>query len=352
MKKIIITVLVLAAVGAMGYTLFSNKKKSEAKTAEISSQMKNDIAVSTSPVKMQMLNDNLSMVGTVLPNNDVNVLSEAQGRITHMNVKVGDVVSAGTIIATVDDELKQAALISAQANYDKAVSDWNRYEPLFNEKAMTSAQLDGAKLAVKTAEAQLLMAKRQLKDTKITSPISGIVSARYIDAGSSVDNKTAIVNVVDISTLKVRINVAEKDAFALKAGDKVAITSSVYPTQKFEGKVASIGSKGDEAHTYPVEILLPNNKNYPLKAGMFAKVDFTSVARTNSLIIPRAALVGSVKDAEVFVVENNRAKLKKVLIGSEAESNLEVLQGLNEGEIVVVNGQNNLKDGFDVKVIK
>jgi multidrug efflux pump subunit AcrA (membrane-fusion protein) len=86
---------------------------------------------------------------------------------------------------------------------------------------------------------------------------------------------------------------------------------------------------------------------------MFARVNFTTIARPNSLIIPRSSLVGSVKDAHVFVVENNKtARLKKVLIGSEAESNLEVLQGVTTGEVVVVNGQNNLKDGAEVRIIK
>jgi len=352
MKKIVtIAILVIASV-VIGFTLINNKAKSEAKTASVSSDMQKEIPVSVATVLQQSLTDDLSMVGTVLPNNDVNVMSEAQGRITQMLAKVGDIKSAGSVIATVDDELRQAALISAQANYDKALSDWNRYEPLYREKAMTSAQLDGAKLTVKLAESQLIIAKRQLKDTKITAPISGVIAARYVDAGSTVDNKSVVVNIVDISTLKVKINVAERDAFALKAGDKVEITSSVYPTQKFEGKVASIGSKGDEAHTYPVEIWLPNSKNYPLKAGMFARVNFTTVARANSLVIPRAALVGSVKNAAVFVVEHNKAKLRKVLVGSEAEANLEILQGLNAGETIVVNGQNNLKDGSEIKVIK
>ncbi|MBK9248046.1 MAG: efflux RND transporter periplasmic adaptor subunit [Ignavibacteria bacterium] len=293
------------------------------------------------------------MVGTIQPNNDVNVLSETQGRVVQMFAKVGDFKSAGSVIATVDDELRQAALIGAQANYDKAVSDWNRYEPLHKEKAMTSLQLDGARLAVKMAESQLIIAKRQLKDTKITTPVSGIVATRFIDAGATVDNKSPIVNIVDISTLKVRMNVAEKDAFSLKAGDKVTITSEVYPGVNFVGNVMSIGAKGDEAHTYPVEISLNNSKEKPLKAGMFARVNFTTIARANSLVIPRSALVGSVKDAHVFVVDGNKkAHLKKVLIGSEAESNLEVLQGLTAGETIVVNGQNNLKDGTEVKVIK
>ncbi len=353
MKKTIIITISLSIIILFGYILISNKEKSEAKTNAVSNQMSGDIPVSVGLVQQQSLSDNMSMVGTIQPNNDVNVLSETQGRVLQMMAKVGEFKSAGAVIATVDDELRQAALISAQANYDKALSDWNRYEKLFKENAMTSLQLDGARLALKMAESQLIVAKRQLKDTKITTPVSGVVASRFIDAGASVDNKTPIVNIVDITTLKVRMNVAEKDAFSLKTGDKVNITTEVYPGVNFTGNVMSVGSKGDEAHTYPVEISLPNSRENPLKAGMFARVKFTTIARANSLVIPRSALVGSVKDAHVFVIENGKtAHLKKVLIGSEAESNLEVLQGLTAGETIVVNGQNNLKDGTEVKVIK
>ena len=353
MKKTIVIIISLAIVILFGYILKSNKAKSEAQTAAVSTQMSKEIPVSVGKVEQQSLSDNLSMVGTILANNDVNVLSETQGRVLQMMAKVGDFKPAGSVIATVDDELKQAALISAQANYDKAVGDFNRYEVLHKENAMTTVQFEGAKLALKMAEAQLIVAKRQLKDTKITTPVSGVVAMRFIDAGASVDNKTPVVNIVDISTLKVKLNIAEKDAFALKTGDKVSITSEVYPGANFMGNVMSIGSKGDDAHTYPVEIALQNSKEKPLKAGMFARVNFTTIARANSLVIPRSALVGSVKDAHVFVVEGGKkAILKKVLIGAEAESNLEVLQGLSAGESIVINGQNNLKDGSEVRIIK
>ena len=158
MKKTIIITISLSIIILFGYILISNKEKSEAKTNAVSNQMSGDIPVSVGLVQQQSLSDNMSMVGTIQPNNDVNVLSETQGRVIQMMAKVGEFKSAGAVIATVDDELRQAALISAQANYDKALSDWNRYEKLFKENAMTSLQLDGARLALKMAESQLIIA--------------------------------------------------------------------------------------------------------------------------------------------------------------------------------------------------
>jgi hypothetical protein len=114
---------------------------------------------------------------------------------------------------------------------------------------------------------------------------------------------------VDISKLKLKLNVSEKDAFRLKKGDKVDISTDVYPGVKFTGSIEFVSVKGDEAHTYPVEISLPNSREHPLKAGMFGKAAFRTSGEEPVLVIPRETLVGSIKDAKVFVVENGIASI-------------------------------------------
>jgi RND family efflux transporter MFP subunit len=173
-----------------------------------------------------------------------------------------------------------------------------------------------------------------------------------VDVGTMVSPGMAISNIVDVSTLKVKVNVGEHEAFQLKAGDKVEISTDVYPNEKFDGRVDNIASKADEAHTYPVEIRIANSTRYPLKAGMFARISFTSVAPAEALVIPRAALVGSIKNAQVYVVQNNKASLRSVVIGAQSGEFLEVQEGLKEGDVVVTNGQNNLSDSTSVVIVK
>jgi RND family efflux transporter MFP subunit len=160
-----------------------------------------------------------------------------------------------------------------------------------------------------------------------------------------------VADVVDISKLKFDVNVAENDVFRMKVGDKVEVTTEVYPGVVFEGKIATISDKGDEAHTYPVEVDLYNSRQHPLKAGMFGTVIFASSTKGESLIIPREALIGSVKDPKVFVVNNNTAKLVNLVIGRTYDNYLEVMSGLKEGQTIVVNGQNNLEENSKVKII-
>lgn len=349
LKYIGISVLV---VGAIISLLLYNKSKVQAKTK---TDVIDSYTVSVATVAMQKITENLSSVGVTAANNDVNVISETQGRVTAVYAKVGDYKTAGSVLFQVDDELKKASYTLAEANYQKAKKDLERFEQLYKTKTTTDAQVESARLAYTSAEANYIVAKRQLKDTKITTPISGVVTARMVDVGSMVQGApqaTLVANVVDISKLKVKVNVSEKEAFKLKVGDKVDITSEVYPGVTLEGKIETISSKGDEAHTYPVEIIIANGGKYPLKAGMFARVYFKSIQRDEVLAIPRESLVGSVKAPQVFVVENGTAKIRNVVLGSEFGTKVEVLGGLNAGETIVVNGQNNLSDNVKVEVLK
>ena len=120
----------------------------------------------------------------------------------------------------------------------------------------------------------------------------------------------------------------------------------------FEGKVSTISCKADDAHTYPIEVVLANSSQHPLKAGMFGRVSLVSVKDHESVTIPRQALVGSTKKPQVYVVDNGIARLRDIVIGAQVGTNLEVLAGVRESETIVISGQNNLKDSVAVTVLK
>ncbi len=347
MKKLKIIGIAVLVLGGLITILLNNRAKLQAKTTD---SKINAYPIVVSKAEKREVERNLSLVGTITANNDVAVVSESQGRVVAVYANVGDYKTAGSVLFQLDDELKEAAYKTAEVNYEKAKKDFERYQALHKDASVTDAQFEAARLAFLSAEAQYITAKRQYNDTKIKAPISGVITSRLVDLGNYVNTNNVVANIVDISKLKVKLNVAEKDAFKLKPGDEVEVTTDVYPGQTFKGKIEYISAKGDELHTYPVEISLLNSKQFPLKAGMFGRVSFTSIQKSESVVIPREALVGSIKDARVFTVENGIAKLKKVVIGSTYNSHLEVLSGLKEGETVVVNGQNNLQDNDNVTI--
>ncbi len=348
-KKIKYSIILIAAFVLIVAILLHNRSKIRA--AENVDKV-DSYPVNVDTVKLSYINDHLNLVGTIQANNDVPIVSEAQGKVIGVFAQVGDYKKAGSTLIQLEDDLEKAAYKTAEVNYNKAQKDFERYQVLYKEKSATDSQLETAKLALQSAEAQYISSKKAYEDTKIVTPISGIVTSRNVDIGNYVPSHSTVAEVVDIATLKAMINVSEQDVFNLKVGDKVQITTDVYPGVTFEGRIKTISDKGDAAHNYPVEVDLPNSKEHPLKAGMFGHIIFNSVSKTKSLVIPRDALLGSVKDAQVYVVENGVVNLRNLVIGNSSNNYLEVLSGLNDGDVVVVNGQNNLKENFKVKIVR
>ncbi|HVO72548.1 MAG TPA: efflux RND transporter periplasmic adaptor subunit [Ignavibacteriaceae bacterium] len=349
MKKLKIGIVLFLVLGGIIFILMNNKSKLEAKS---NTGIIDTYSVTVESAGKKQVSKNLELTGTITGSNDVAVVAEASGRVTAVYAKVGDNKPKGSLLIQLDDELKHAAYLTAEVNYEKAKKDFDRYESLFKEGSIAATRYEAAKLELQSAESQYITARREYNDTKITAPISGVVTAKNVDEGDYVNKGAVVANIVDISNLKVKLNVAEKDAFRLKPGDNVEIFTDIYPGTTFKGKIETISDQGDAAHTYPVEITLPNNGRHPLKAGMFGRVSFTSIKNNESILIPREALVGSVKDAKLFVVENGVAKEKNIVIGNVYDDMLEVLQGVKEGDQIVVNGQNNLKNDYRVNVIQ
>jgi len=350
MKKILIPAGIIAFLAIIIGILEFNKSKAEQVIVK-QTFVQNAIPVTVAQAEITELRNALTLVGTIMAGSDVNIVTEAGGRILKLYANPGQFKSAGSVIAEIDSELRRASVMNAQAAYDKAKIDYERMEKMFKEGVMNAMQMDQARYGFQAAEAQLIMSKRQLRDTKVTTPISGIINAKMVDQGATVGMNAVIANIVDISSLKVKVNVSEKDAFALKTGDKVLITTDVYPGIEFPGSVMSIAPKADEAHTYPIEIRMSNSKEHPLKAGMFGKVSFTTIEKSDALIIPRSALIGSIKNPKVFVVQDGKAELREVQTGADAGTKLEILSGLQAGESIVTNGQNNLRPGSKVTII-
>ena len=344
-KFIVITVGLLAVIVGI---LFYNKSQMAARSK---SDLAATVPVTVTTIRQEHISSTQSHVGTITANNDVAIISETQGRITAASAEVGQYKTAGSVLVNVDDELKKASLAAAEVNHEKAKRDLERFEHLAKQEAATDQQVEAARLAYKAAESQYVVARREYNDTKITTPISGIVTSRPVDVGMYVQRGMQVANVVDVSKLKVKINVAEDDVFRLSAGDTAEVTTEAYP-EIFLGTVKTISTKADDAHTYPVEINLANSKEYPLKSGMFCRVNFPSLANKDGMTIPREALVGSLRKPQVYLVDGTVARLRDIIVGAEVDTRLIVLRGLSEGETLVVNGQNNLKDGIGVTVVR
>jgi RND family efflux transporter MFP subunit len=354
MKRGIITViLIIVVIGAIAWVLQGNKKKNDAQTALVA-QGSGAISVRVAPVKKVAVDLDFSANGNFIPKKELNFLSENAGRITKIYVEEGDHVRKGQILARIDAEIINTDKETAQAALDNAIRDEARYASSFKTGGVTQQQLDQAKLATRNARLRLQSSARRVSDANIKSPIDGIVNKKYIETGAFVTAQgTQLFELVDVSKLKLKVNVNEGQVANLKVGEKVQIKSNVFPSDNFSGKITFIAAKADETLNFPVEIEVDNNQKNTIKAGMYGTAIFKFPGQAPAITIPRGSFVGSVSSNEVFVLgEGNIAKLRKVVAGRIIGDQVEILDGLKEGETVIISGQINLVDGSPVAIIK
>jgi len=349
MKKIIIIVIALAALVFIVFRLSTNFKKINA-NKDVSTDLAY-VSVNVSPVSKMSINDSLQLTGYMEAYSEIDIAAEAPGIITSLNATLGQEKSKGSLIATIDDKLKKLAVQTAGISITKLKKDLERYNNLYKGGTVTEQQLNEAQNLYDNAEIQLEQAEKQLSDATIKSPISGIIIKKQIEEGEYINIGSPIATIVDISKLKIKLNVSEVNVYQLKLNDKAIITTDVYPGVTFEGSISFISSQGDDSHNYPVEIVIPNNSKYPLKSGTFANVMIKLPVTAEALYIPRESLLGSITEASVYVAENNKAVVKKIVVGNGNDKFIKVISGLKEGEKVIVNGQINLSDNKAIKIV-
>jgi RND family efflux transporter MFP subunit len=348
MKKLIIPILALGLITLTTFKLFSNKATAEEKVYRHDPEQK--ILVATQTVEKQALSKSREWLGTFQPNREMTVASETMGRVIYAGVKEGDHIAAGSVVARLDDETLRHQLKAAEANWANAKKDVQHYTALVKGDAVPQMQLDKALLQEANTESQVLLLRKQINMCVIRAGIGGIVTKKMFELGTVVSPGSPLLELTDIATLKLTLDVPEAELSKIKTGQTIEVKSDVYPGEIFKGKVSLIGSKGDGAHNFPVEISVANSSKNPLKAGMYGSVSLGENLAAESLAIPKEALVGSAKNAQVYVVEDGKAVLRNISLGASNEQFYEVLSGLSEGETVVISGQINLRDGANVNV--
>lgn len=355
MKKIIITIVVIVgALALIGYVLTGNKKENKAKT-DIVAEKNAAVSVKVTPVKTEEISLDFVANGNFQPIQELTFSAEKSGKVISVLAKEGDYVKVGQTLLTMRGDIINVDAQQAQAVYQNAKSDYSRYENAFKTGGVTKQQLDQAKLALTNAESSLKQANINVGDTKVKAPISGFINKKYIEPGSILTGMpaTPMFDIVNVSKLKLVVTVNENQVAGLKKGNTVNITASVYPDKKFSGKITFIASKADQSLNFPVEIEITNNSNNDLKAGMYGTANFASnQQKQNLMVVPRNAFVGSVSSNEIFVAQNGVAKLRKVTAGRILGDQVEIINGLSDGETVITTGQINLQDGNKIEIIK
>lgn len=350
-KIILSLALVAGSVFAIAFVLKKNKAEAATKTA-IVAQTNSSVAVRVDTVKKSSPAIEVIANGNFEPFQELSFSAEKAGRVVSVLVKEGDYVRKGQVLATIRVEQLNVDLQTAEANYQNAQTDLSRYENAYKTGGVTQQQLDQARLNLSNAKSRVQQSTINLGDATIRATIDGIVNTRKIEPGSVVAPGTPLFDIVNISKLKLKVNVSEAQVAQLKIGKPVAIKASVLPDKSFNGKVSFIGAKADEALNFPIEVDVLSNPGNALRAGMYGTAVFDFPQQAPIVLVPRNAFVGSVNSNEIFVVKNNEAGLVKVTSGRVVGNQVEILDGLQEGDLIVTSGQINLVSGTAVNIIQ
>ena len=349
-KKTIITIVAVAGVAVAFFLILQNNKKENERELSLVAQENTEVAVNTATVQEERIAGMFTVNGTFQPDTRAQISAEMGGQIAAIFVSEGDVVTQGQVIARLTGDKTNVSLGNAKANLDNAVSNLQRYEAAFETGGVTAAQLDQARLQVENARAQFESAQLTSGDTQVRSKVSGIVNDKMVEVGMVVSPGTPIVEVVDISSLDLRLEVDEALVSQLEIGDSVQVVPSV-TKDTLAGRITFIAPASNGALKFPVEVTVDNSEGN-FRAGMYATAVFNQEGQNDVLVIPREAFVGSISDNQVFVVRENTAYLTKIRTGVNYGGKVQVIDGLAEGDVVVTSGQINLTDATAVEVIK
>jgi len=352
-KLILPLVLIVLALG-VGLKLAANKKKLNAAKQPID-RSAIAIPVTVMTTAIAPVSGTFSVPGTLEPHDHVRVMLNAQGRLAELNVGLGSRVTKGQVLGSLDVGQKQLELAAAELSLDKLKKDNDRYTELYAGKAATEVSYDEARFAYANAKVKVDQIRQQLRDAQLIAPVRGTVVAKHVEVGEYVTASTAVVEVVDVSRLKARVFVSERDAYRVQEGRSVEVTTGIYPGETFKGTVNFVSPHGDASHNYEVEVAVENTNTHPLKSGTFINTTFTGDAEGDALLIPKTALGEGMKNAYVFVVQAadsaaQRVVQRPLVLGREVGDRVEVVNGLKPGETVVVTGQLNLQEGTLVRI--
>ena len=390
MRKALVTLLVVAALGAGAwyYTSLDGAPNAAAGAGAggpasgrgMGRGGRAPMTVELAAASRRPLTDYVTVVGNLIGLATVDIVPRIGGRIDTIGVQLGDRVARGQIVAKIEDreireQINQAtasldvnranvanrendlrvaalALERARTSFDRGIASRQSLEDADARHSAAASQLTVAKAQQAQTEARIDELKITLSNTLVQSPVDGFVSRRNLDQGAFANANTVILSVVDIRSVRLVVNVVERDFRRVTPGVAAQVEVDAFPGEEFSGTVSRVAPVFDPAtRTATIEIEVPN-PGYRLKPGMYARVRLTVEEKPDALTVPRNAVVDVNGQRGVFQVVEDTARFLGVTTGIQDGDYIEIVEGLGDGERVVTGGALALRDGDRVILIE
>lgn len=338
------------------------------------------IPVNAQTVTKESISTNIILSGKVYADKEAAVLAKTPGRVVSIAVKVGDVVQKDQVLFSLDKSDMQASynqavagLKMAEANYqmnkeklDNAKIQLGRYQQLYEAGAISKVELEQAELqasdaSIMTVEAQRDQARAQYdaaaksySDLDVKSPIAGIVTSLSVRVGDMATNAAPVAMVVDMDNVYVEVSVSEKVINSIDSSREVQVEIASAFSGAVKGKIDGLSLAADaRTGKYMLKINIPNEE-HQVKAGMFAKVVLNTATKDDVVVVTADAVVYRSGRNVVYVIEDNDGTVveREVATGLENGKQVEIVSGLEEGDILIVKGMSFIKEDSEIKIIE
>lgn len=336
------------------------------------------IPVSAVTVEKQTIATTITLSGKVQADSEVMIMPKTPGKVESLAVKVGDSVEKNQVLFSLEktdmlSSYNQAAaqLKMAEANYqstkekiDNAKLQLERYQELYEIGAVSKAELE--QMEIQASDANLLAVEAQLEqaqagfqkaenalnDMDVKSPISGIVTSLDIGAGDMVSNASPAATVVSMDRVYVNVSVSEKEINNIQEGQEVKVNVSSASKTNIKGTIDSLSLAADaRTGKYSLKVYI-DNKDHVIKPGMFAQVKIDTNTKNDVLVVPTDAVSYHGGQYVAYVIDDGKAVEKEVITGLDNGKETEIVSGLEEGEILIVKGQNYVNQDSEVKIVE
>jgi RND family efflux transporter MFP subunit len=310
------------------------------------------VPVNVVPVEVGRVSTYITATANLVPEDEVKVLAEAEGRVSALEVEEGDYVRKGQLLAAL---LRDEALIAhekAEVREANARQAFERGQRMATQELIAQEDFDKLTLDHRIAQQELAEARWQLSKTEIRAPFDGRITLRNITLGQHVRLTDELFTLTDFTPLIARIYLPEKDVLGLEEGRAVTITLKADESVDFKGSIRQISPVVDTATGTVKVTVAAIEPPKSVRPGGFVTIDIVRETREQTLVLPREAVVRELSRAHVFVAREDVAYKRAVELGLEENGHLEILSGVEAGESVVIAGQGGLKDGSKIKILQ
>ncbi|TCQ02489.1 efflux RND transporter periplasmic adaptor subunit [Serpentinicella alkaliphila] len=375
-RTVIYIIVVIVLIGAVLTTRNLSKKNNVVQ--ETVTEKVAYVPVEVESIKKDTIGKEISLNGKVFANEEVMVIPQMPGTVVSKNVNLGDYVRKGDVLFVLkqDDILRSIeqasnSLQTAKIQYETtreryldALLALERTKSLYEAGAVSKSQLEQAEMAasdksLQTAEIQVRQAEKAydqassaLDNTLVIAPISGVISSLSAIESQLVSSAQPVATIIDIDKVSLQFDVAENMINRLYIGQEVTVDIPSSLEGELKGKIDFISTAADaRTQLYKVKVNI-TNKDHRIKPGMSGSIKFNIESRQDVLVVRSRAIIDSEGEKLVYVVEDEKAVQKEVVLGLDTGLYIEVKEGLKEGDVVIIKGQQYVVEGQSVKVVR